>query len=106
MDKINITVSNPTYPKAKKLTKEDVWGEYSHEDGKRISSGMIVARQNEKCPIFKDIIPFKSETIVCHKDQSEEVSYWIEYVNGADSISEIKELDDDKLAFRCEYMCW
>ena len=37
MDKINITVSNPTYPKAKKLTKEDVWGEYSHEDGKRIS---------------------------------------------------------------------
>jgi len=89
-------VLNPTVPKAKKVTKEDVW-----EKG-----GMIVARSDEICPVWRDVLPYKSVTAICNKIQQEEVIYWLEYVYGGESISKIKELSNDKVAIRSNYMCW
>lgn len=90
-----------------KLTKEDVWGTFSTVyPGKRDTPGMIVARSGDKCPIFKDKVPYKSVTVVCELDQSDEVEYWLNYVHGGDSISKTKTLPKGKIAIRSDYMCW
>lgn len=104
-----IEVEAPTmmkHPKDYSLTKEDVWGKFDVYSGERISKGMIVARYNETCPIFNDIVPFKSVTVVGPLDKQDEMEYWLDYVNGGGSISNIKELDDNKVAIRSDYMCW
>lgn len=87
------------------LTKEDVWGKFDEKTGKRASDGMIVARPTEKCPIFGDILPFKSVTVVCDEDQYEDVEYWLTYVHGGGCIVREKEVDG-KIAIRSEYQCW
>jgi len=89
-----------------KLTKNDVWGTYDTDTNKCISKGMIVAKTNEVCPIFGDIVPYKSVTVVCDKEQCGEVAYWLSYVHGGDCISQSKELEDGKVAYRSNYMCW
>lgn len=86
-----------------KLTKEDVWGSFNSN---RISKGMIIARSNDKCPIFKDIVPFKSVTIICEPEVENDVVYWIEHVQGAGSISKRKVTKDGKVILRADYMCW
>ena len=93
-------------PNGFKLHKDDVWGAYDIEKNKRISDGMIVARSEEKCPIFKNIVPCKSVTVVCNVDQEDEVEYWLSYVHGGDNISDRKELKGGKVALRSDYMCW
>ena len=104
--KITAIVLEPTHAIAKKVTQEDVWGEYDHGTSKMIHNGMIVARGKEKCPFFKDTLPYKSVTVVCPKEQESEVSYWLEYVHGGDSISKRKEFPDGYVAIRSNYMCW
>lgn len=94
--KANMIVKMPTVQKAKKLTQEDVWGK----------DGMIVARTNERCPIFKDIVPYKSVTAICNLISENEVIYWLEYVHGGNSISKRKNLKDGKIALRSDYQCW
>lgn len=96
---ITMIVSNPTVPEAKKITKEDVWGGIGQ-------NGMIVARTDDKCPYFKDKVPYKSVTVVCDKDQVHEVTYWLEYVHGAHSVSKTKDLKNGKVAMRSDYKCW
>lgn len=91
---------------AMKIKKEDVWGEYDHEQHKRISDGMIVARTDEICPIFGDKVPYKSVTVVCNKDDYKDVCYWLGFVHGGDNISQEKELEDGRIAIRSNYMCW
>ena len=72
-EKITIIIANPTKPVAKKLIKEDVWGEY----GNPMSRGMIIARSGDTCPIWKDKIPYKSVTAVCKPEQVDEVIYLV-----------------------------
>ena len=103
--KLTINVNNPTVPEAKVLTQEDVWGKLD-ENYNRISSGMIVARTDEVCPIFKDKVPYKSVTVVCNSSQVNEVIYWLEYVHGGDSVSKVRALPDGKAAIRSDYQCW
>lgn len=91
---------------AKKLTQDDIWGKYDEKKSKRIDFGMIVARGEVRCPIFKDKLPYKSVTVVCKDNQIKEVIYWLEYVHGANSISKTKKLAEDKIAIRSNYMCW
>lgn len=89
-----------------KLTKEDVWGKYDEKTHSMLTNGMIVARTKEKCPIFKDIVPFKSVTVVCDEKDQNEVSYWLSYVHGGDCIEMTKSLPGGKIAIRSNYMCW
>ena len=104
MKKTTVIISNPTKPTAKHLMKDDVWGKF--ENNKLIDNGMIVARSEEICPIFKDKLPYKSVTVVCAAEQESEVSYWLEYVHGGNSISKIKKIANGKIAIRSNYMCW
>ena len=89
-----------------RIKKEDVFGSFDSETYTRISDGMIVARTDDTCPIFKDIIPYKSVTIVCNPQDYNEVCYWLNYVQGAGTISQQKTLTDGRIAIRSNYMCW
>lgn len=89
-----------------KLTKEDVWGEYDHENLRRISKGMIVARSYDQCPVFGDFLPYKSVTVICKQKQADEVKYWLTYVHGPNNIEKEMYLEDGRIAIRSNYMCW
>lgn len=105
---ITMTVSTPTVPEAKKLTKEDVWGKWDDNTHKRLSEGMIVAQTDQICPIWRDKVPYKSVTVICSPEQETEVRYWLEYVHGGNSVSrwkEIKQGKEKKIALRSNYMC-
>lgn len=99
--KFIIGVNMPTGPKAKKLTKDDVWGSAADN-----YTGMIVARSESKCPIFKDKVPYKSVTVVCDIAQQGEVEYWLEYVHGGNCVCKTKKLPENKIAIRSDYQCW
>lgn len=104
-NQIPVFISSPAFPKSEHLSKEDVWGKYD-PNTRTETDGMIVARRGEKCPIFEDILPYKSVTVICEKDQYAQVAYWLEYVHGADCISKMKESEGGKLAIRSDYQCW
>lgn len=112
--RFSIKIANPSVPLASKLTQEDVWGkvDFNHKTGdhKRISKGMIVATQAEgypnKCPIWHDNIPHKSVTVVCTVLQEPDVEYWLDFVQGTNSVSKRKTLPKGKLALRADYKCW
>ena len=115
---VDMFVSEPTNAPAQELTMEDVWGKHEMETEfipkipiVWIHHGMLVATSHEDglpkiCPIWKDELKYKSVTVVCNKDQEEEVSYWLEYVHGGGSISRRKELPENKVALRSDYQCW
>ena len=97
--------SKPTVPESDILTKESVWG--THDSNyKLIDKGMVIARSKDICPIWNDKVPYKSVTVICPKLLVEDVRYWLEYVHGANSVSKIKNLADNKVAIRSNYMCW
>jgi len=103
---MEIKVSEPSVPEAKTLRKDDVWGIYDDKVGERVKNGMVVARSEEKCPIFKDTVPYKSATLVCALEQEDDVEYWSDFVMGCESVSMRKELKDGRVALRCDYQCW
>ena len=115
---MQITVLDPTFPEAKEITQDDVWGKWSDDHRTKISDGMVVAnhthggfdekklRSVKRCPIFKDYVDYKSATIVGPKRYAEQIAYWLEYVHGCDCISKVKDLPDDMIAFRSDYMAW
>lgn len=92
-----------------KFTKDDVFGHWT-EDHKKIDDGMVVARGHHEndviCPIFGDVIPWKSVTVVCDEDDVAEVEYWCVFVHGGDCFSAYKDLPDGKVAIRSNYMAW
>lgn len=112
---------------ADRLTMDDVWGKVDEHSLTLLTKGMIVARglpQVDKymtqakrdeiisrtypttCPVWKDELMYKSVTVICEEGQVDEVSYWLEYVHGGGSISDIQTLPDGKVALRSNYMCW
>lgn len=101
-----IIINTPKVAPAKKLTEEDVWGDGMYNRETKLNRGMRVAVYDEICPIWNDIVPYKSATFVCPKRLEDEVIYWIEYVYGADCIVARKELDDLRVALRGTYTCW
>ena len=58
------------------------------------------------CPIFKDKLPFKAVTVVCDREQEQEVVYWLEYVQGGNCVTQRSGLRNGKVAIRAEYQCW
>lgn len=115
-------------PNGFKLYKSDVWGKWDEETHECIDNGMIVARGlpsvdrhfteedreeflsrpnslPDKCPIWDDLLPYKSVTAVCQPDQQEEVEYWLSYVHGGGP-TKIKHLPDGRIAIRSDYQAW
>ncbi len=107
---MKITVLDPTYPVAKEITKDDVFGKWTEDHRTKVHDGMVVARgtaaADELCPHFGDTVPYKSVTVVCPDALLEQVSYWLEYVHGCDCIANIKSLGDGRTAIRSDYMAW
>lgn len=103
---IKFYIKSPKGKEAENLTKDDVFGVYDFKNNKMIDNGMVVARSKEDCPIFKDILPYKSMTVVCQNEQQEDVVYWLEYVHGSNCVSKVKKLDESNIAIRSDYQCW
>ena len=103
---LDIYVSQPTVPKAKRITLDDVLGVLEEGTHKRLTEGMVVARGGDTCPIFGDEVPYKSVTVVCDIEDATEVQYWLEYIHGANSVSDAKLLGDGRIAMRSDYQCW
>ena len=102
-----ITISEPKVISFQHtMTKDDVYGSYDPHTYERLSDGLIAFRSGEYDNIFGDQVPYKSETFICKLEDETEVAYWAEYVNGANSISQRKELGDGTVALRADYMCW
>jgi hypothetical protein len=95
-------------PEGFTLNKDDVWGAYDMDTHTAISAGLIVAKSGEKCPIFKDTVPYKSVTVAFDpkKFDESEVEYWLGYVHGGDNISRAMPLEDGRIAIRSDYTCW
>jgi len=107
-----------------KVSKDDVWGKYT-EDLELLDRGMIVAQgyigdkyyeggleawkkkvqTTNVCPVWKDELPYKSVTVICTKEQEDEVGYWLSYVHGGEAEKK-KHLPDGKVAIRSNYQCW
>lgn len=85
--------------------KADVFGDFDHETFKKINDGMVVAKTDDVCPIFGDVVPYKSVTVICMKSQESEVRYWLSYVHGGPA-SKRFELPDDRVAIRSDYQAW
>jgi hypothetical protein len=94
-------------PEGFKLHKDDVWGAFCVDKMERVSTGLVVAMSEEPCPIFKDIVPYKSATVVfdpkTHPEH--EVEYWLSYVHGG-GYSKYGELKDGRIAIRSDYQAW
>lgn len=88
-----------------RIQKADAWGDFDHDTFKKLSDGMIVARADDICPVFGDEVPYKSVTVICNKDDYDEVCYWLEYVHGGDCISNEKTLPDGRIGIRSDYRC-
>ena len=87
------------------LQKNDIWGEFDLKH-KKVSGGMIVARHGETCPVFGDVVPSKSVTVVCRDEEVDEVLYWLSYVHGGDNINGMQPMPNKKVAIRSDYTCW
>ena len=102
---LKYTVLEPRGFEPTTLTKEHVWGDVDASYN-RINWGMIVARTDDICPIFKDKVPYKSVTVVCTQAQKEDLIYWLEYVHGGGCVQDERDLPDGKVAIRSDYMAW
>lgn len=109
-----------------KITKDQVWGKYT-DDLELLDRGMIVAQgyigdsfyphpgglehwkkkvqTTNVCPVWGDELPYKSVTVICEKEQEDEVKYWLSYVHGGEPEMS-KNLPDGKVAIRSYYKCW
>jgi hypothetical protein len=109
------------------ISMEDVWGTFSESPSKRLTNGMLVAQglpykenspealkiQNnsddsplpQRCPIWNDLLPYKSVTVVCDEKDLNATTRWLSYVHGG-SHSNLKNLPDGKVAIRSDYQAW
>lgn len=89
------------------VVHSDVFGKYDGVD--RIDDGMVVAfgehDKKVKCPIFGDILPYKSVTVVCNKEQLKGVLEHLMNAHGGGHRYE-HELHDGRIAIRSDYQAW
>lgn len=88
-----------------KVQKADVFGDFDHDTLKKLGDGMVVARSEQKCPVFGDTVPYKSVTVVFDADQEADVAYWLAYVHGG-PYARRKVLEDGRVALRSDYQAW
>lgn len=94
-------------PCANHITAEDVFGKFT-TDFQILTEGMIVARHEDTCPIWKDVLGYKTYTFICL--HSPEVLTQVEniliFVFGGGCVEKRKRIDGDKIAIRASYQCW
>ena len=89
----------------------DVFGKREERGGEvvRVDDGMVVAHGKPykavKCPIFRDVIPYKSGTVVCSKEQLPGVLQHLMNAHGGSHSGE-KVLSDGRIAIRSDYQAW
>ena len=93
---ISIKVAHPTVPAPNDLDDTWVWD----------TPGIIVAKSGASCPVWGDVLPYKSVTVIVQKELEQEARYSLEYVHGGKSVSKRKKLSGDRVALRSNYKCW
>lgn len=105
-----------------KVTQDDVWGKWAEDHSTLISRGMIVAQGyggepdgleawkkkvqvSNLCPVWNEILPYKSVTVICKLEEFNDVTYWLSYVHGGE-YSKTRDLGDGRIAIRSDYQCW
>ena len=113
-----IGILDPTVSEPENLTMEAVWGKHEMESEHVpkipmvwIHHGMLVATSHEDglrsiCPVWGDVLPYKSVTVICRPCMEKEVKYWLEYVHGGGSVSRRKVISKNEIALRSDYQCW
>jgi len=107
--KIGVRMPSKDKPTTSTLEKDDIFNKDSKYVVAHSGYGGYnnnKARSNNKCPIFKTYIPYKSITLKCKESELDSVIYWCEYVHGGGCISKIKNLNNKYVAIRSDYMCW
>ena len=91
------------------IVHSDVFGKYDDDGTKRIDDGMVVAfgkgDEQVKCPIFGDILPYKSVTVICTQEQLPGVLQHLMNAHGGPHADE-RELPDGRIAIRSDYQAW
>ncbi len=87
----------------------DVFGKSKDDGTVRIDDGMVVAYGRGdvkvKCPIFGDILPYKSVTVVCTQEQYPGVLQHLMNAHGGEHAGE-RVLSDGRIAIRSDYQAW
>lgn len=91
---MNIICEQIKKPKENKITIDDVF------------VSMKVFSSYNKDTYFNDEVPYKSITVKCNKKQYDNVRYCLEYVLGVNCIHKTKNIDNDNMVIRANYMCW
>lgn len=94
---LTITVSAPTATAGRKSETDPTWA---------CKEPYMVARTDQKCPVWGDKVPYKSFTTIVDEVDAEDAEYSCEYVHGAESVSKTKQLPGGKVALRSDYRCW
>lgn len=90
------------------VVHSDVFGKFN-EDHERIDDGMVVVYgkgdKKVRCPIFKDVVPYKSVTVVCKQEQLQGVLQHLMNAHGGPHAFK-KDLPDGRIAIRSDYQAW
>lgn len=102
---MEVDLRTPAFIIESGITKEDVWGRFD-SDLNQITSGMVIAKAKDICPVYGTELPYKSVVVKCKIEEYNAVKYWLEYVHGAECIRGISCDDDETMTIRSEYQCW
>jgi hypothetical protein len=91
-----ITVLTPTVPETEATKKNPTWV---------FDEGFVVARSDDRCPVFGDVVPYKSVTVIVPMEREADAQFSLEYVHGGGSVSARKAMGD-MVALRSDYQCW
>ena len=94
---IKVSTAYHGVPEPTAFTKEDL-------ELCRIASGKV--DEQERCPVFHDLIPWKSWTVIVPLEHEQDAMYWLDYIHGADSVTWRKQVDHRSVALRSNYMAW
>jgi hypothetical protein len=65
----------------------------------------VAARHDEKCPVWGDMVPYKSVTVVVPADEEDDAAYCLSMAHGG-GYSRRKVLDGGRVALRSDYAAW
>lgn len=94
----------PTKPTAVVVTDEN--GETSTVTLDLSTSAKVVPGGETRCPVWGDVVPWKSVTVIVDAADEADARYSLEYVHGGGSVSRRMALPNGRVALRSNYQCW